>query len=116
MKVSSTPPFDCVFFSQHQLTVISPTRQAVVQTPPTKVGDVVEALLETEAEQAEWQDHELESGDDAQYDLPWEVWVCVLSSMDDPRDLCSFGLACRLFQAITQTYSRSHPIAMQTSS
>ncbi|ELR11084.1 uncharacterized protein ACA1_334640 [Acanthamoeba castellanii str. Neff] len=23
--------------------------------------------------------------------------------MDDPRDLCSFGLACRLFQAITQT-------------
>jgi hypothetical protein len=79
------------------------------------VGDVVEALLETEAEQAEWQDHELESGD-AQYDLPWEVWVCVLSSMDNPRDLCSFGLACRLFQAITQTYSSSHSIAMQTSS
>jgi hypothetical protein len=79
---------------------------------------VVEALLETEAEQAEWQDHELEleSSDDAQYDLSWEVWVCVLSSMDDPRDLCSFGLSCRLFQAITQTYSRSHSIAMQTSS
>jgi hypothetical protein len=77
---------------------------------------VVEALLTTEAEPAEWQDHELESCGDAQYDLPWEVWVCVLSSMDDPRDLCSFGLACRLFQAITQMYSRSHSIAVQTSS
>lgn len=39
-----------------------------------------------------------------QHGLPWEMWVCVLSQVDRPADLMNFGLACRFFLTLVNTY------------
>jgi hypothetical protein len=71
------------------------------QDPSVELGSVIE--VQDGAAVAPDTDEQYDPNWEGQHDLPWEVWVCVLASMKDPRDILSFGLTCHLFHTITQS-------------